>query len=126
MPARRTLGPKPKDYLVKGRTWPQGPLTNNAPDAARFAMEIARRLKIACRGSSQRAVAEAADVDLKTVNNIINGRTWAEVPTIFQLEQALQTHLWPTYHITDEQPPTDGKPDPPSSQWWKWPKDPDP
>ena len=89
-------------------------------------MEIARRLKIACRNSSQRAVAEAADIDLKTVNNIINGRTWAEVPTIFQLEQALQTHLWPTYHITDEQPATDEKPDPPSSQWWKKPKDPNP
>ena len=89
-------------------------------------MEIARRLKIACRSSSQRAVAEAADIDLKTVNNIINGRTWAEVPTIFQLEQALQTHLWPTYHITDEQPATDEKSDPPSSQWWKKPKDPNP
>ena len=44
----------------------------------------------------------AAGLDPKTVNNIINGTSWAEVPTIFQLEKTLQVPLWTTLHITDE------------------------
>ena len=128
MPTRRNLGPIPKSHLVKGGTWPEGPLKCDAPDAAKFVIEIARRLESACESTSQRAVAAAAKIDPKTVNNIIRGTTWAEVPTIFQLEQSLQTHLWPTYHITAEQPPnptrqaTAEHPDPAAAQWWKQPK----
>ena len=62
-------------------------------------MEIARRLKNACENRSMRSVARDADMDKKTIINILNGTTWCEVPTIYRLEKALQIHLWSRRHV---------------------------
>ena len=100
MPARRNLKPQPSDYLDEDGTWPEGLLEDGAPPEAAFVMEIARRLKAACENRSERSVARDADVDKKTIANILNGATWCEVPTIYRLEKALQIHLWPRRHVT--------------------------
>ena len=100
MPARRNLEPRPRDYLAEDEDWPRGLLEEGAPPEAKFVMEIARRLKEACEGRSERSVARAADVDRKTITNILNGDTWCEVPTIYRLEKALQIHLWQRTHVT--------------------------
>ncbi len=62
-------------------------------------MDIAQRLEDACTGKSKRSVAKAADLDTQTVINILNGDTWCEVPTIYRLEKALKTNLWPRRHV---------------------------
>ena len=86
-------------------TWPEGPLKDDAPDEAEFVMEIARRLKTHCKGAadgkdrSWRSVARDADLDKKTIINIVKGATWCEVPTIYRLEKALQIHLWSRRHV---------------------------
>ncbi len=73
---------------------------SGAPPEADFLMEIARRLKNACENRSERSVAREADLDKKTITNILRGATWCEVPTIYRLETALQTHLWRRTHVT--------------------------
>ena len=100
MPARRNLRPRPSDYLAEDEVWPEGDLEDGAPPEAGFVMEIARRLKAACENRSERSVARDADVDKKTITNILNGATWCEVPTIYRLEKALQVHLWQRTHVT--------------------------
>ena len=49
---------------------------------------------------TQDKIADAAGISRKTLYNILNGRTWCEVPTIFRLEKTLNTDLWPTGHIS--------------------------
>ena len=119
MPARRSLAPQPSDYLAEGGTWPEGPLIGDAPDVAVFVMEIARRLKAACEATSQRSVAADAEIDSKTVNNIIKGTSWGAVPTIFQLEEALKKDLWPNRRDTSRRRLAPSK-----AQWWKQPQPP--
>ena len=66
---------------------------------AECVMEIARRLKAACKNQSERSVARDAGMDPQTVINIIKGATWCEVPTIYRLEKALQIRLWQRTHV---------------------------
>ena len=147
VPAGRKGRNQPRDYLAKGRDWPEGPLKSDAPDEARCVMEIARTLKSAIKKqeakekqdakekqeakekqdtaegqdtaekqdtaegqqSVRHRLADAANVTEKTIFNILSGRTWCEVPTIYQLEKALDTQLWPTGHVKRVHP----------AQWWK-------
>lgn len=99
MPARRNLKPRPSDYLAPGGTWPEGPLNHGAPPEAAFVMEIARRINEKTENRSLRSLARDADVDKKTIANILTGATWCEAPTIYRLERALQTHLWQRAHV---------------------------
>ena len=109
MPARRNLDASPNEYLADGGTWPEGPLKKPIKAEAAFLMEIARRLKEVCDETSHRAVARAADLDVGTVINIINGDTWCEVPTIYRLEKGLQMSLWQRTHIKTTRPSSASK-----------------
>ena len=123
MPRRPSLEPQPRRYLAEDATWPKGPLHGDAPDVAVFAIEIARRLKAACEATSQRAVAEEAGLSSKTVNNIINGISWGSVVAIYQLEEALDTALWPDHDdrsSSDESDDDESDPKPaPDPRFWK-------
>ena len=47
------------------------------------------------------AIAKQADVNPQTVANLLSGKTWGELPTIFQLESAIKQQLWTHDHLTD-------------------------
>ena len=123
VPVRPSLEPQPRCYLSQGATWPEGPLQGDAPDVASFALEIAQRLKAACEATSQRSVAEKAGLSSKTVNNIVRGISWGSVVAIYQLEEALDTALWPDHagrSSCDESDDDESEPKPPRDpRFWK-------
>ena len=51
--------------------------------------------------SVRERLADAANVTEKTIYNILSGRTWCDVTTIYLLEKELDTQLWPTGHVTE-------------------------
>ena len=112
MPARRNLKSRPIDHLAAGGTWPLHGLEDGAPDEAKFVMEIARRLQDALGDRSIRSIAKVSGLNPQTIINVLEGRTWAGVPTIYRLEKALQTHLWQRTHVTASRWPT---PKPPAT-----------
>ena len=114
MARRRTLEPQPRAYLAPGETWPEGQLQPDAPAAAHFARRLARNLKQACKNPSNvsmNAIAKQADVNPQTVANLLAGKTWGELPTIFQLETAIKQQLWTHDHLTDStgDPPSEAR-----------------
>ena len=96
VPQRRGLKTSPCDYLAAGETWPDGPLADDAPDEARFALQVGQRLKAHCEanGLSMNAVSRATNVHTQTVINLLAGRTWGDLPIIYRLEAGLGVRLW--------------------------------
>ena len=101
VPSRRGLKTSPCDYLGAGGTWPEGPLADDAPDEARFALEVGQRLKAHCEenGLSMNAVSRATNVHTQTVINLLGGRTWGDLPIIWRLEAGLGVRLWGDEHV---------------------------
>ena len=91
MPARRGLKTNPRDYLTSDGTWPDGPLADDAPAEARFALGVGQRLKAHCdtNGLSMNAVSRATNVPVQTVINLVTGKTWGDLPIIYRLEAGL-------------------------------------
>ena len=83
MPPRRDLKTNPRDYLTSDGTWPEGPLAADAPDEARFALELGQRLKAHCEanGLSMNAVSRATNVTVQTVINLLTGKSWGDLPS---------------------------------------------
>ena len=96
VPPRRGLKTSPCDYLAADGTWPEGPLADDAPDEARFAMEVGQRLRAHCEanGLSMNAVSRATNVHTQTVINLLAGKTWGDLPIIYRLEAGLGARLW--------------------------------
>ena len=98
MPTRRGLDAHPRMYLKNPKAeWTEGTLKKNAPKAAHFAQEVAKRLKTRLAEDSaptMYAAAKAADMSRQTVADILEGRTWGDLPTIYRLEVAVQRRLW--------------------------------
>ena len=96
VPPRRGLKTSPCDYLAADGTWLEGPLADDAPDEARFAMEVGQRLKAHCEanGLSMNAVSRATNVHTQTVINLLAGKTWGDLPIIYRLEAGLGARLW--------------------------------
>lgn len=96
MPPRRGLETHPRNYLVPDGTWPDGPLTEDAPDEARFVMGVGQRLKahLEVNGLSMNAVSRATNVPVQTVSNLLSGASWGDVPIIYRLEAGLRVKLW--------------------------------
>ena len=69
---------------------------DDAPDEARFALEVGQRLKAHCEenGLSMNAVSRATNVHTQTVINLLAGRTWGDLPIIYRLEAGLGIRLW--------------------------------
>ena len=102
VPSRRGLKTNPCDYLAAGGTWPEGPLAEDAPDEARFALQVGQRLKAHCEGNglSMNAVSRATNVHTQTVINLLAGRTWGDLPILFRLEAGLGVSLWCDKHTS--------------------------
>ena len=105
MPARRELLARPRCYLLSRGKWPRGPFRRTVPDEFLFYLEVVKRLAQLCeheKAKSGRTVSEIArDANLtpQTVFNILNGRSWGELPTIYRLEVELNAPLWQNPHI---------------------------
>ena len=93
--ARRGLKTNPRDYLTPDGSWPEGPLTDDAPDEARFAMGVGQRMKAHCEanGLSMNAVSRATNVPVQTVINLLTAEHGETCPHL-RLEAGLQTRLW--------------------------------
>lgn len=91
----RGLERQPRDYLASG-TWPTGPLTDDAPDVARFVRRLAQRLDryLEEDDRSLRQIAKGAGMPHQTIRNIVAGETWCDLPTIYRLECELEQPLW--------------------------------
>lgn len=98
MPARRNLETRPLDYMLSRGKWPHGPFRQRAPDEFFFFLELAKSLRQLCedqdRDTTITAVARDADLSPQTVFNLIEGKTWGDLPTIYRLEVALNARLW--------------------------------
>lgn len=97
MPSRRGLRPRPSDYLKSRGSWPQGPFRADIPDEARFFIEVATRLHALCYDDTDMtitAIAEKANLSTQTVFNLLEGKTWGDLPSVYRLEVALGARLW--------------------------------
>lgn len=104
MPDPRESRPEPRRYRADAKTeWPHAPLKKDAPLEAHLMRQIAANLRKAMKASNLTAGATASRAGLSraTLQNILNGRTWAEIPTIVALEDALQARLWGGAHIDE-------------------------
>ena len=105
MGKRRRLLSQPYKYLRPGGEWPDGPFEEDPPEVLAFYVEIVKRLKDACEaekreeGNEIAEIASKAGVGVQTVYNILQGKSWCELPTIYQLEKALNKPLWHHRHI---------------------------
>lgn len=103
VPPRPGLETHPSDYLKPGTgTWPDGILeipgdpTAAVPRVVHFVQFFAQRLKTAMEesGKSRYRVAKDAGIHPTTVTNIINGKHWPSLTTIYLLEVSLEHRLW--------------------------------
>ena len=110
MPPRKGLEGHPRLHLAPGGTWPDGPLRDDAPDAARLAQHIAKEF----RDHYQRVnwtptkAAKRLRMSRTIVYNILSGDTWLDLPTVVRIEQALGRRLWTSDHLAPTRsPPTE-------------------
>ena len=102
MPARPGLEATPRDYLKPGNDWPDGDLEVPGdpkavvPGVAYFARYLAQRLRDALKetGKTKYRIAKDAGIHRQTVANILNGKSWPNLTTIYRLEVALEHRLW--------------------------------
>jgi transcriptional regulator with XRE-family HTH domain len=79
--------------------WPTGALGRNAPEEAKLAAGIARRLAAAQGARSLRQLAAETGVSPGTLSNLLAGRSWGDVVTIARLETGLGVPLWGSEHL---------------------------
>lgn len=72
----------------------------NAPPAVAYAVAISRRLEEGLGSRSKAGVAREANLERSTLYDLLAGRTWPDAITIAQLEQVLETRLWPDHPVT--------------------------
>ena len=99
-----SLKPRPCAYLDKGHVWPDGNLEVNAPPEAVLAKEISRRFREACevryldpdnaRGFDPAKAAAATKIAQTTVEDLLDGRIWCDLPTVARIEGSLDIPLW--------------------------------
>lgn len=99
VPSRRGLRSRPSDYLSPGGVWPAGPFDADTPREAFFVVGVARRLRDLCdevgaHGVTVTDVAQRANLSTQAVFNLLEGKTWGDLPSIYRLEVALGAVLW--------------------------------
>ena len=99
MSSRREPLDQPRDYVVSRGKWPDGRFEKKAPEVLEFYVGIVKRLIDACEGMETPEVARKAGLSHQTVYNIIQGKSWCELPTVYRLEKALNKPLWHHEHI---------------------------
>ncbi|WP_182111679.1 helix-turn-helix transcriptional regulator [Actinotalea sp. JY-7876] len=98
MPRRSNSYRTPREWLADGE-WPEGTFEPDSPTAVAYAVEIARRLERSLGTRSKAALAREANLERSTLYDVLAGRSWPDAVTIAQLEQALQTRLWPDHPV---------------------------
>lgn len=88
----------PREWIAQGE-WPEGEFAPDSPTAVAYAVEIARRLERGIADRSKSAVAREANLERSTLYDLLSGRSWPDAITIAQLEQVLQTRLWPDHPV---------------------------
>ena len=101
---RSSLKSYPCDYLAKGQTWPGGCLKAGAPPEALLAREITRKLLDRCgsrfedhnaqHGINVDRLAAVTKIARTTIEDLLDGRIWFDLPTIARLEGRLEVSLW--------------------------------
>jgi hypothetical protein len=94
--AARKYAP-PRTWIVDGGSWPDGPLTPDAPPYAKVTAAIVYRYRRAAGSRSLRSVAAAAGIDPTSLSRTLSGETVPDVHTVAVLEEALGVPLWPEY-----------------------------
>ena len=99
MPNRSSKVRPPSEYTASTGTWPEGPFDQDAPPAALYAAEIARRLRIAIdeSGRSVTAIADALSVARSTLYDALNGAVYVDTVTLAAAEAYLGVRLWPDH-----------------------------
>jgi hypothetical protein len=84
----------PRDHIVAGQ-WPHAELDGD--HAASIAQELSSRLveAIAARGGNINLISKTAQLNWQTITNLMEGRGWATIATVADLEHALGVELWP-------------------------------
>lgn len=98
MPRRSSSYRTPREWLEEG-TWPEGKFAADSPTAVAYAVEIARRLERSMGERSKAGLAREANLERSTLYDVLSGRSWPDAVTIAQLEQVLQTRLWPDHPV---------------------------
>ena len=74
------------------------PFWEQTPDEALFYIEVAKRLNRLCYHDNSdttiTAIAKHADLAPQTVFNLLQGKTWGDLLSIYRLEVALGARLW--------------------------------
>jgi hypothetical protein len=104
MAGGRARAARPRDYAVDPDNWLESQLGGATGgdavlrEAASAVQVMARRLGAAIGDSpgciGRNALAAASGVGRQTISDLIAGRTWPDVLTIYRLEHALDTTLW--------------------------------
>ena len=106
MSSRRQPLKQPRDYLLSRGEWPSGPFEADAPVELEFYVGIVGRLIQVCgdkkenEGKEVPDIARDAKLSNQTVYNILQGKSWCELLTIYRLEKALNAQLWHHKHVT--------------------------
>lgn len=89
--------PVPRRFVARGE-WPYAELVADAPLAAHYGQEVARRLKeaMALRGWNHRTVGERAGLAHRTVGRVLAGESYPDLATLARLEAAVRADLYPT------------------------------
>ena len=98
------LEPRPNCYVAAGGSWPDGPLTTDAPPEAVLAQELSEKFRgihEARHDSDTSRAANTLEVSEATVEGLLNGSAWPDLATIARIERNHQVALWPQRHTVD-------------------------
>ena len=106
MSTRREKLSDPRSYLTSRGKWPDGPFMEEAPEELEFYVGIVKRLRKRCDEQKHRQenesvadIASRARLSPATLYNILEGRSWGELRTIYRLEKTLNAPLWHHEHL---------------------------
>lgn len=87
----------PASFIADNGLWPSGPFRAQTPAYASVTAALVARIAAVMeqRGLSLRAVAVPAGIDPTSLSRLLTGKVVPDLATIANLEQALDTDLWP-------------------------------
>ena len=96
MARRGNVGGPPREFVVRGGHWPDGPFADGTPPEIVYAAHVATRITELVAGQTVVALARTAGVTRSAIHAILNGSRWPDAVTIARIEMGTQQPLWPT------------------------------
>ncbi|MDE0664832.1 MAG: helix-turn-helix transcriptional regulator [Acidimicrobiaceae bacterium] len=96
--SRLKLHRQPREHLVQGHAWPEGRLTDDAPEEARLIQELGKRLRAAMGDRGLEEIERLSGVNKTSISRMLRGESWGTLPVIARLERVLGADLWGTEH----------------------------